>query len=567
MSSCTERLKNGIITENPTFVMMLGMCPTLAVTSSAINGLGMGLTTTAVLILSNAFISLLRKVIPDKVRIPAFIVIVASFVTIIQLLLQGYMQSLNKALGVYIPLIVVNCIILGRAEAYASKNPVLPSIFDGLGMGLGFTFGLTCIGICREILGSGAIFNHQFIPEDYHITFFVLAPGAFLVLSFLTALQNKLKMPSATNVETNDTNIACGGNCASCIGSSCAANKGLVEAERVAAKAAKAQAAKEAAETAANAAGTADVADKKVGISIYKFDDNFMTLYRQELQRYLTEDLGFKPENVVIQDGKGDQAEQTNQINNFITQKYDVLILNLVQASSAPEITDMCKEAGIPVVYINREPDEAEEQRWVDEKINATYVGCDARQSGTYQGEEILETETKGDINGDGKVSYIMIQGDPENVDAQYRTEFSVKALTDAGVEVEELLKQRGDWDQAKAQQIAQDALNQYGDKIEVIFCNNDAMALGALQAIEAAGRKVNEDIYLVGVDALTEAVQNVIDGKQTGTVFNDHFSQAKAAADAAVQFISGEEVDAKIPVDYIKVTNANAQEILDKLK
>ena len=148
MNSCTERLKNGIITENPTFVMMLGMCPTLAVTSSAINGLGMGLTTTAVLILSNVFISLLRKVIPDKVRIPAFIVIVATFVTLIQLLLQAYLPSLNKALGVYIPLIVVNCIILGRAEAYASKNPVLPSAFDGLGMGLGFTFGLTCIGIC-----------------------------------------------------------------------------------------------------------------------------------------------------------------------------------------------------------------------------------------------------------------------------------------------------------------------------------------------------------------------------------------------------------------------------------
>lgn len=314
---------------------------------------------------------------------------------------------------------------------------------------------------------------------------------------------------------------------AACGGGNTATTAAPTEAakETAAASEAATEAAKEAAETAANAAGTADVADKKVGISIYKFDDNFMTLYRQELQRYLTEDLGFKPENVVIQDGKGDQAEQTNQINNFITQKYDVLILNLVQASSAPEITDMCKEAGIPVVYINREPDEAEEQRWVDEKINATYVGCDARQSGTYQGEEILETETKGDINGDGKVSYIMIQGDPENVDAQYRTEFSVKALTDAGVEVEELLKQRGDWDQAKAQQIAQDALNQYGDKIEVIFCNNDAMALGALQAIEAAGRKVNEDIYLVGVDALTEAVQNVIDGKQTGTVFNDHFS------------------------------------------
>lgn len=171
MNTCVERLKNGIITENPTFVMMLGMCPTLAVTTSAINGLGMGLTTTAVLVLSNVFISLLRKVIPDKVRIPAFIVIVASFVTLIQLLLQAYIPSLNKSLGVYIPLIVVNCIILGRAEAYASKNKVIPSLFDGLGMGLGFTFGLTCIGICREILGSGAIFGKTFIPDDYHITF------------------------------------------------------------------------------------------------------------------------------------------------------------------------------------------------------------------------------------------------------------------------------------------------------------------------------------------------------------------------------------------------------------
>ena len=328
-----------------------------------------------------------------------------------------------------------------------------------------------------------------------------------------------------------------------------------------------AAAASEAATKAAEAAATTDVADKKVGISIYKFDDNFMTLYRTELVRYLTEDLGFKAENVVVQDGKGDQAEQTNQIQNFITQKYDVLILNLVQASSAPEITDMCKEAGIPVVFINREPDAAEEERWESEGLNATYVGCDARQSGTYQGEEILETANKGDINGDGKVSYIMIQGDPENVDAQYRTEFSVKALTDAGMEVEELSKQRGDWDQAKAQQIAQDALNQYGDKIEVIFCNNDAMALGALQAIEAAGRKVNEDIYLVGVDALTEAVQNVIDGKQTGTVFNNHFAQAQAASDIAVKFLSGEKVDAVNMVNYEKVTKDNAQEILDMLK
>lgn len=270
MNTCVERLKNGIITENPTFVMMLGMCPTLAVTSSAINGLGMGLTTTAVLVLSNAVISLLRNVIPDKVRIPGFIVIVASFVTIIQLLLQAYLPSLNSALGVYIPLIVVNCIILGRAEAYASKNSIVPSIFDGIGMGLGFTFGLTCIGICREILGAGAIFNVQFIPDDYHITFFVLAPGAFLVLAFLTAIQNKLQMPSATNGAGESADIACGGNCAQCVGSSCVANKGILEAERVAAKAAKAQAAKEAA--AKKKASAAKAAEEEAKASSRKLE-------------------------------------------------------------------------------------------------------------------------------------------------------------------------------------------------------------------------------------------------------------------------------------------------------
>ena len=161
MGKNTERLYNGIVKENPTFVQMLGMCPTLAVTTSAINGLGMGLTTMVILTLSNIMISLLRKLIPDKVRIPAFIVIIASFVTVVQFLLKAYIPSLNASLGLYIPLIVVNCIILGRAESYASKNPVIPSAFDGIGMGLGFTVGLTIIGIIREILGSGTIFGHM----------------------------------------------------------------------------------------------------------------------------------------------------------------------------------------------------------------------------------------------------------------------------------------------------------------------------------------------------------------------------------------------------------------------
>mgnify|MGYP000803988157 CR=1 FL=1 len=199
MNTCVERLKNGIITENPTFVMMLGMCPTLAVTTSAINGLGMGLTTTAVLVLSNVFISLLRKVIPDKVRIPAFIVIVASFVTLIQLLLQAYIPSLNKSLGVYIPLIVVNCIILGRAEAFASKNKVLDSALDGLGMGLGYTVSIIIMSAIRQILATGVIsfdnpfnaaqniFTLRIIPDDFAISMFSQPFGAFCTFACLAA--------------------------------------------------------------------------------------------------------------------------------------------------------------------------------------------------------------------------------------------------------------------------------------------------------------------------------------------------------------------------------------------
>ena len=185
---------------------MLGMCPTLAVTTSAINGIGMGLSTTVVLVMSNMLISMLRKVIPDSVRMPAFIVVVASFVTIVQFLMEGFTPSLYESLGIYIPLIVVNCIILGRAESYASKIPVLPSIFDGLGMGLGFTVGLVAIGLVREILGSGKAFGAQIIPvadaatgaAGYTpITIFILAPGAFLVLAGLAAIQNKVKINMA----------------------------------------------------------------------------------------------------------------------------------------------------------------------------------------------------------------------------------------------------------------------------------------------------------------------------------------------------------------------------------
>ncbi|MDO5389518.1 MAG: electron transport complex subunit E [Eubacteriales bacterium] len=226
-NSPSERLYNGIIKENPTFVLLLGMCPTLAVTTSAMNGLGMGLTTMVILALSNMFISMLRKVIPDTVRVPAFIVVVASFVTIVQFLLEGFIPSLYDSLGIYIPLIVVNCIILGRAEAYASKNGVISSLFDGIGMGLGFTLGLTCIGIVRELFGAGQIFGFQIMPSIYTpITIFILAPGAFFVLAFLVAFQNKMKIGSAKKGIDPSNSVSCGGGCASCGNSACKGKRG-----------------------------------------------------------------------------------------------------------------------------------------------------------------------------------------------------------------------------------------------------------------------------------------------------------------------------------------------------
>ncbi|MCM1178765.1 MAG: electron transport complex subunit E [Clostridium sp.] len=222
MNKTVERLYCGMVKENPTFVQMLGMCPTMAVTTSALGGLGMGLTTTVVLVLSNMMISALRKVIPDKVRIPAYIVIIASFVTIVQFLLQGFIPTLYDTLGIYIPLIVVNCIILGRAESFASKNNVWLSMFDGIGMGLGFTVGLTSIGIFRELFGNGTIFNIRLMPEQYEpVTILILAPGAFFVLACLIAVQNKIKLTKAKNADEAVLVCAKEDGCAGCTNTLC----------------------------------------------------------------------------------------------------------------------------------------------------------------------------------------------------------------------------------------------------------------------------------------------------------------------------------------------------------
>ena len=316
----------------------------------------------------------------------------------------------------------------------------------------------------------------------------------------------------------------------------------------------------------ASFASADDVKTYKVGVAIYQYTDNFMTLYRNEIANYFksleTDTVKY---DVKFVDGKHDMAEQTNQIDGFISEGMDVIILNLVQTSSADALIDKVVAAGIPLVLINREPlaydkdgntlDEAYEG--ILNNPTVCYVGADARQSGTFQGEMVAELENHGDINGDGKISYIMIEGDPENIDAQYRTQFSIKALTDKGYEVECLDDQVGNWDQTKGQELCANALTKYGDKIEVVFCNNDAMALGAATAITTADRKVGTDIYLLGVDALEEAVELVKSGEMTGTVLNDHIGQSHKAVDVAVMLLNGEKIDNYYWVDYVKVNKA----------
>ena len=290
----------------------------------------------------------------------------------------------------------------------------------------------------------------------------------------------------------------------------------------------------------------------KVGVSIYKYDDNFMTLYRNEIESYFKSlDSDTAKYEVTLVDANNDMAKQSEQVDTFITQGVDVLVINLVQSSSEAAITEKAKAANVPVVYINREP--MEENAMDYDK--ACYVGADAKQSGTMQGKIIADLANKGDVDGDGTVRYVMIMGDPENIDAQYRTAESIKALTDAGITVEKLFEQRGDWDQAKGQELAANALTQFGAKIDVIFCNNDGMAMGAMEAISAAGRKVGEDIYLVGVDAIPEATDAIKAGTMTGTVLNDHIGQSHAAVDAAIKYIDGGSNEKKIMIDYQMVT------------
>lgn len=301
----------------------------------------------------------------------------------------------------------------------------------------------------------------------------------------------------------------------------------------------------------------------RIGIAIYQYDDNFMTLVRKEMLAYFdsleTDTVKYK---VSMVDGKNDMAEQANQVDSFIAQGMDVIILNLILPSSADAMVKKVTDAGIPLVLINREPlgyDENGEKieegyPGILQNENVCYVGADARQSGIIQGEMVNALPDHADLNGDGKISYLMIMGEPDHIDAQYRTEYSVSTITDAGYEVECLDAQYGNWSQATGQEIAANAIAQFGDELELVLCNNDSMALGALAAIHAAGRTVGKDVYLYGVDALEEAMACVKNGTMSGTVLNDHIGQAHTMVDVAIKMLHGEKTENYYWVDYRKV-------------
>lgn len=324
------------------------------------------------------------------------------------------------------------------------------------------------------------------------------------------------------------------------------------ETETAAAAKGEEKAEGESAGTSAGGSAAEEEAGLRIGVSIYRYDDNFMKLYREELRQYLEE--AYKAE-VIVRNARGEQEEQTNQVKEFIKSGCDGIIVNLVDTDSAGLIADECSAAGIPLVFINREPKAEEQARWKAQNMAVSCVTTDSKQAGTYQGDIILETENRGDISGDGTVSYVMIMGERGNEDSDLRSRYSVKALEDAGLGTEKLYAAFGNWNQEDGKRLAERALAAYGRKIEVIFCSNDAMANGAWEAIDEAGRKVGKDIYLVGVDALEETVRYIKDGKVTGTVLNDHTGQSHTAADVVVKMIHGEEADTRYLVDYVKIT------------
>ncbi|MCR5558668.1 MAG: substrate-binding domain-containing protein [Butyrivibrio sp.] len=312
----------------------------------------------------------------------------------------------------------------------------------------------------------------------------------------------------------------------------------------------------------ATSISAASFAQTRIGVCIYQLNDNFMSLFSRELVRYLIS-LGFSKENIIVYGSSNNQATQLAQVEELVNKKVDAMIVNPVNPSIVHTITDMAVESGIPLVYINREPSADEEYSWEELDLNVTYVGCDARQSGIYQGELLADLGLdKLDINKDGAIQYFMIEGAPENIDAEYRTYYSVSTLTNAGFEMDCVLDEMGNWDMATAKLITEKGLA-LNDIPEVILCNNDAMALGAIEAVKEVDLVPGRDVFIVGVDALPEALEEVRSGGLVGTVFNDYICQSHSAADAAIRYISGEKNEHYIGCEYVKVSAGNVDEIL----
>lgn len=308
----------------------------------------------------------------------------------------------------------------------------------------------------------------------------------------------------------------------------------------------------------AGCSGATGTKTVQVGVAIYDSSDEFMSLYQQELRNYLksleTDAVEYE---ITFRDGQQDPALQAQQMDELIEKKMNVILLNPVQTSTADELIDKAVAADIPLVLINREPrigEEDESYPGIVDHPKVCYVGADARQAGAFQGEVLRDQRNRADMNGDGVVSYVMIQGDPENPDTTDRSQACVEALTDAGIQVQELVCQPGNWHEAEAQGIAESALNEYGNQIDVIICNNDTMAMGAATAIRSCGRTVGKDILLVGVDALKECQEMVRAGTMTGTVLNDYVAQSHKAVDVALEAMRESPIENYYWVDYVKV-------------
>lgn len=304
----------------------------------------------------------------------------------------------------------------------------------------------------------------------------------------------------------------------------------------------------------------------KVGVCIYQITDNFMTLFSNELVNYLVS-KGFSKDNIIVYGSANSEAIQLSQVEKLIEDGVDALIINPVNSSVARSITDLAASNGIPLVYINREPSGEEELRWEEYGMNVTYVGCDARQSGIFQGEIVVDLGLDTlDKNGDGIIQYYMIEGAPENIDAGYRTMYSVSTIKNAGIEMDCLLDEVGKWDRATSKLITREGLAQ-GLIPELIICNNDAMALGAVDAIKSAGFKAGQDIYVVGVDALPEAIYAIEEGTLAGTVFNDFILQSHRAAEVMMNYLQGNSNEHYVGCDYKKVSSKNAQVIMKMIQ